>query len=89
MKEQIKTVINASGIHARPATVFVGEAKKYQAKITLTNLTSGRQGDAKSMLKVLSLGLTKGTEVKLTAEGEDEEAAIAALSALIDSGLGE
>lgn len=89
MKEQVKTVVNASGIHARPATVFVSAAKKFQSRITLTNLTSGREGDAKSILKVLSLGLVKGTQIKLTAEGEDEEAAIASLSELIDSGLGE
>ncbi len=89
MKEQVKTVVNASGIHARPATVFVSAAKKFQSHITLTNLTSGREGDAKSILKVLSLGLVKGTQIKLTAEGEDEEAAIASLSELIDSGLGE
>lgn len=89
MKEQIKTVINASGIHARPATVFVNEAKKFECKIQLTNMASGRQGDAKSILKVLSLGLTRGTEVMLCAEGADEEAAIEALSALIDNRLGE
>lgn len=89
MKEQVKTVVNASGIHARPATVFVSAAKKFQSRITLTNLTSGREGDAKSILKVLSLGLVKGTQIKLTAEGEDEGAAIASLSELIDSGLGE
>lgn len=89
MKEQVKTVVNASGIHARPATVFVSAAKKFQSRITLTNLANGREGDAKSILKVLSLGMVKGTQIKLTAEGADEEAAIESLCALIDSGLGE
>ena len=89
MKEITKTVLNASGIHARPAGIFINEAKKFQSKITVTNLTTEKSADAKSILRVMTLCLTKGTPIRITAEGADEEAAVDALGALIDSGLGE
>lgn len=89
MKEVIKTVINPNGIHARPASIFVQECKKFQSKVTVENIASGKSKDAKSILGVMSLGMTKGTEIKITAEGPDEDAAIEAIAALIDSGCGE
>ena len=89
MTEITKTVLNASGIHARPAGIFIAEAKKFQSKITVTNLTNEKSADAKSILRVMTLCLTKGTPIKISAEGPDEAEAVAALGALIDSGLGE
>ena len=89
MTEITKTVLNASGVHARPAGIFIAEAKKYQSKITVTNLTNEKSADAKSILRVMTLCLTKGTPIKIAAEGPDEAEAVAALGALIDSGLGE
>ena len=89
MKEVIKTVINPNGIHARPASIFVQECKKFQSKVTEENIAAGKSKDAKSILGVMSLGMTKGTEIKITAEGPDEDAAIEAIAALIDSGCGE
>jgi len=89
MTEITKTVLNASGVHARPAGIFIAEAKKFQSKITVTNLTNDKSADAKSILRVMTLCLTKGTPIKISAEGPDEAEAVAALSALIDSGLGE
>ena len=89
MKEVIKTVINPNGIHARPASIFVQECKKFQSKVTVENIAAGKSTDAKSILGVMSLGMTKGTEIKITAEGPDEDAAIEAIAALIDSGCGE
>ena len=84
MTEITKTVLNASGIHARPAGIFIAEAKKFQS-----NLATEKSADAKSILRVMTLCLTKGTPIKITAEGDDEAAAVEALGALIDSGLGE
>lgn len=89
MKEVKLSVINPNGIHARPASLFVQEAKKFQSKVTVENLGSGKSKDAKSILGVMSLGMTKGTEIKITAEGPDEEAAIQAMAALVESGCGE
>lgn len=89
MKEVIKTVVNPNGIHARPASIFVNEAKKFQSKIVVENVATGKSKDAKSILGVMTLGLVKGTEIRITAEGEDEEVAIQAMGDLVDSGCGE
>ena len=89
MKEVIKTVVNPNGIHARPASIFVNEAKKFQSKIVVENVATGKSKDAKSILGVMTLGLVKGTEIRITAEGEDEEVAIQAMGDLVDAGCGE
>ena len=89
MKEVKTTVVNPNGIHARPASLFIQEAKKFQSKITVENLGIGKAKDAKSILGVMSLGMTKGTEIRIVAEGPDEEAAILAMHQLVDSGCGE
>lgn len=89
MKEVKTTVVNPNGIHARPASLFIQEAKKFQSKITVENLGTGKAKDAKSILGVMSLGMTKGTEIRIVAEGPDEEVAILAMQQLVDSGCGE
>lgn len=89
MKEVKTTVVNPNGIHARPASLFIQEAKRFQSKITVENLGTGKAKDAKSILGVMSLGMTKGTEIRIVAEGPDEEAAILAMQQLVDSGCGE
>ena len=89
MYTQEITVKNEVGLHARPASVFVAATKGYSSKITIKNLKTGKQADAKSILMLLTLALSKGTEVSLTADGEDEVKAVDELVALIDSGFGE
>lgn len=89
MKEVKTTVVNPNGIHARPASLFIQEAKKFESKITVENLATGKVKDAKSILGVMSLGMTKGTDIRIVAEGPDEEAAICAMQQLVDSGCGE
>lgn len=84
------TIINATGLHARPASAFVMEAKKYQSDITIKN--AGKEGpgaNAKSVMMLLMQGLSCGTEVEITCEGPDEQEALDNLIALIDSGFGE
>jgi len=85
------TVINETGLHARPASEFVAEAKKFASKITIQNLSKegAAPANAKSMIRLLAEGLAKGTQVEIAANGEDEVAAVDALVALIDSGFGE
>jgi phosphocarrier protein HPr len=80
-------VENEVGLHARPAALFVKEAMKFEAKITLCNLTTGGQEweDAKSILGVLSLGVNQDHVIAVRAEGPDEEEAIAALTNLVNS----
>ncbi len=77
----------AHGIHARPAAVIAAEAKRYTADIGLA--AHGRRASAKSPVAVMALAIRHGDEIVLTASGADAEAAVAALAALIASGLGE
>ena len=84
------TVINPSGLHARPASLFVTEAKKYTSKIFVKNLTKKSEPkDAKSIILLLTLAMTFGTEIEISAEGEDRVEAVNNLIQLVESGLGE
>lgn len=78
MKEVTVEITNESGLHARPATAFTQLAAKFASKLTIA--ANGKIADAKSILTVLTLGATKGTSVVLTADGADEDDALAALS---------
>ena len=82
---------NPTGIHLRPASTLVRAAAGYRCTVTLQNLTSaGPDVNAKDALAVLSRGkAVKGDLVRITTDGEDEDAAIDGLRDLIESGLGE
>ena len=81
----IKSVIvnNQVGLHARPATFFIQKANEFKSSIWIER--DERKVNAKSLLGVLSLGVVKGGEINIIADGEDEEEAIAELAALVDS----
>ena len=81
------TIQNAVGLHARPATFFIQKANCY--KCTLWVEKDDRKVNAKSLLGVLSLGIAKGMTVTLIADGQDEDAALDGLAALINSGFAE
>ena len=87
------TVRNPSGLHLRPAGLLCGEAIKYKSSITyqsaITFEYDGGTANAKSVLSVLGACVKSGDEITLVCEGEDEQAAIDALVALIEGGLGE
>ena len=84
------TVVNKSGLHARPANLFVESAARFMSRITVENLDRGsRPVDAKSILMLLTVGVQCGHRIRLTADGDDEEAALASLGALAEAGLGE
>ena len=78
---------NQVGLHARPATFFIQKANEFKSSIWVEK--EERRVNAKSLLGVLSLGIVKGTAVKIIADGADEEEAIETLSALIDSDFSE
>jgi phosphocarrier protein len=80
-------ITNTSGLHARPATFFIQKANTYHSSIWVEK--DDRKVNAKSLLGVLSLGIAKGMTVTLIADGDDEEAAIAGLAELINSGFSE
>jgi phosphotransferase system HPr (HPr) family protein len=81
---------NPSGLHARPATLFTEAAGQFTARITVENVTRAKTPvDAKSILMLLTAGVSKDNRIRLVADGADEDAAIDALVALVESGLGE
>jgi phosphocarrier protein len=81
------TIRNSVGLHARPATFFVQKANSFKSSIWVEK--EDCRVNAKSLLGVLSLGITKGTEITLIADGADENAAIDGLAELVDGEFGE
>ncbi len=81
------TIRNKTGLHARPATLFVQTAVHFKSKIKVTR--EGRTVDAKSILGVLSLGASKGTTIDVAADGADEVDALNALDTLLTKTIGE
>jgi phosphocarrier protein len=80
-------IVNVLGLHARAAARFVRAASQYRAKVTITK--DGKTTDGKSILGILFLAATAGTEIVIAATGDDEHEALDALSALVVGGLGE
>ena len=78
-------VINATGLHARPASDFVSKAKEYKSNIQICRKEDGRENavNAKSVVLLLTLGIEKDEEIEIFAEGEDEVQAVEALVSLI------
>ena len=83
-------VNNPSGLHARPAAVFVRAASAIGADVRVTNLTTGSaEVSAKSILAVLGLGVSSGHRIRLRVEGDDEDLVLRSLADLVAGGLGE
>jgi phosphotransferase system HPr (HPr) family protein len=83
-------VHNASGLHARPAATFVKAAAAFKSQVRVENLTRGSSPvNAKSLLLVLGCGVERSHRIRISAEGEDEAAAIEALRTLAEAGFGE
>lgn len=83
------TIQNRTGLHARPASDFIGMASKFKSKIVIRKIDEEEEANAKSIVMLLSLGLGMGDEVEIYAKGEDEVEAVDALISLIDSKFGE
>ena len=80
-------VQNQVGLHARPATFFIQKANEFKSSIWVER--EERKVNAKSLLGVLSLGITKGTTINIIADGVDEEDAVEELIKLITSNFTE
>ena len=87
MVTQEVTINNEVGLHARPETFFIQKANEFKSGIWVEK--DERRVNAKSLLGVLSLGITKGTTITLLADGSDEKEAVAALSELVSGNFGE
>ncbi len=80
-------VENQVGLHARPATFFIQKANEFKSSIWVEK--EERRVNAKSLLGVLSLGIVGGTNIRIIADGADDEEAVESLVALIKSGFAE
>jgi phosphotransferase system HPr (HPr) family protein len=88
--EAVVEIRNPSGLHARPAATFVRAAAAFHSEIRLTNHDrEDRGGSAKSIIGVMGLGVSRGHRITIRAEGDDAEAAVEALVALVEAGIGE
>lgn len=89
--EKIELTVRAKvGLHARPAAEFVKTAARFKSDVTVSNLTTQRgPSNAKSIVMVLSLAVMQNQVIEVTADGEDEAEAIAALREQVESNFGE
>ncbi|WP_318480330.1 fused PTS fructose transporter subunit IIA/HPr protein [Photobacterium leiognathi] len=84
------TIKNPHGLHARPGAMLVNTTKQFDADIQVLNLSNqGKSVNAKSLMKVIGLGVKCGNELQFTASGSDAEEALAAIGQAIADGLGE
>ncbi|GAC1399614.1 MAG: HPr family phosphocarrier protein [Pyrinomonadaceae bacterium] len=89
MIERQVTVMNLLGLHARAAAKLVRAASAYQSAIRLERIDEGATADAKSILSVLLLAASRGTELRVTVNGTDESEAANAVCAMFADGFGE
>lgn len=81
------TIINKLGLHARAAAKLIGTTSSFSCEIRIDK--AGREVDAKSIMAVMMLAASKGTELRVTTNGEDEQAAMDAVVALINNRFDE
>lgn len=86
MKKNV-VIKNESGMHARPASIFVKKANQFKADIEIES--NGKKINAKSIMGILSLGISKGDEISIIADGEDGEDAVNNLIELVENEFGE
>ncbi|MFQ5944664.1 MAG: HPr family phosphocarrier protein [Anaerolineae bacterium] len=88
LEEAALAVRHTSGLHARPAALFVRAASRFSSEIQVENLTRRTHPvDAKSILSLLTLGVEKDHQIRITADGDDAAEAIGALQRFIEADL--
>ncbi len=85
--EKNVTIVNETGLHARPASQFVQKAGKFKSDIQI--VFEDKEVNAKSIMGVMSLGIGQGKEITLKAEGEDEVEAVNELENFIKTEMAE
>ncbi|TVQ26965.1 MAG: HPr family phosphocarrier protein [Spirochaetaceae bacterium] len=83
MKTIELTVNNETGLHSRPADLFVRTAKLYQSDVTVHK--GEKSADAKNIIKVILLNVSQGTRISIRADGPDENEVLDDLQALVES----
>ncbi len=89
MLESSVKIVNSLGLHARAAAQLVRLAGKFKSRINIERTDNVVTADAKSILSVLTLAAAKGTELKISVEGEDEEKALREIKEIFINGFGE
>jgi phosphocarrier protein len=87
MTERRVKILNETGVHARPAALFVETANRFRSTVRV--VAGDREADGRSILSLLLIELTPGSEILIRADGQDEERAADALAALIESAFRE
>ena len=87
MIEKTVTITNPTGLHARPAALFVQTAGKFTSYVWLSK--NDKKVNAKSIMGLMSLAVSNGTAITIGAEGEDEQIAVKELIDLVTSGFRE
>jgi phosphocarrier protein len=87
MPQRSVRIVNEAGIHARPAAEIVKTAAKFRAEVMISK--DGLDVNAKSIMGVMMLAAECGSSVRLSADGDDAEAALTAIAAVIENGFGE
>ena len=85
--EKEVTVLNALGLHARPASMIAKCASQFSSEIMIDK--SGEIANGKSILGIMTLSAGKGTKLVISADGEDAAEAVAAIAEMFESGFGE
>ena len=80
-------IVNKKGLHARASAKFVQTVERFEADVTVTRC--GETVGGRSIMGLLTLGAAQGTTITVTAEGEDAEACLGAISALLADRFGE
>lgn len=81
MAEKKVTVNLRAGLHARPAALFVQQANKFSSDVFVEK--AGKSVNAKSIMGIMSLAISKGTEITIRAEGSDAERAVEVLAEMV------
>jgi phosphocarrier protein len=81
------TIMNKTGLHARPASMFVQKASKFKSSVIIEK--EGKTINAKSIITLLSGGIGQGSQITLVIDGADEEEAMNTLVKLIEDKFGE
>lgn len=89
MSERVVEIVPEAGLHARPASKFVETVNDYDAEVEIGHADSDDLVAAGSMIAITSLGAKRGDEVRLVVEGDDAEAALDALEAVLTTPEGE
>lgn len=81
--EQVVTIQNDEGLHARPAGIFAKKAAQFKSQVMIQ--TPSKKVNAKSIMSLMGLGIEKGHQITIITEGEDEQEAMKSLVQLIES----